>query len=456
MPQIDAATLTGWLDQLSSEHEAVGLSAAVCHRGELVEAATGVAHLATGARVTTDTVFQIGSISKVFTATMVIQLVEQGLVDLDAPAITYLPDLVLGDAVATTTITVRQLLTHTSGFEGDLFVDLGEDDECVARLVSACADIGQLHPPGERFSYCNTGYVILGRILEVLLKTPHDVILRERLCDPAGLEVVLTATEAIMRRSAVGHVAGNDGAVSVAPRWALPRSMAPAGSIICATAATLAGFGRLHLRAAAGNATEILGAGPARTMRNLEVELPDRTTIHSSGWGLGWILFDWGGRAVFGHDGGTIGQGSTLRISEEDDLVVAVVHNGGGGGRAADEIMRRVFERCAGVAVPRRPEPDPALELDHSRYIGRWSRLNVDLDIAVGEDGLQVSVRPYGPAAAWNPTVTAPLVAATPDILYAVVGAARLPLTFYGDDADGRPQWVHSGMRAQRRVATAQ
>ena len=451
MAELDRKTLAGWLQELLAECNTPGASAAVWHGGRLIEAAAGVAHLGTRAGVATDTVFQIGSTSKIFTTTMVMQLVDEGLVDLDAPIVDYLPELRLADEQATRTITTRHLLTHTSGLEGDLFTDIGEDDECVARLVALCADVGQLHPPGERFSYCNTGFVILGRLAEVLRQSSHETLLRERVCDPAGLDIVTTADAAIMRRSAVGHVTGPDGLV-VAPRWALPRSMAPAGSVICADARTVVDFGLAHRKAAAGDLPEFLGAASARAMGELQVKLPDTATLPAYGWGLGWILFDWEGLAVVGHDGGTIGQGSSLRVADDGDLVVAVLHNGGQGGRLTDGVVRRVFEQVAGVKAPAKPEPNAAVQIDPARYVGRYSRLYVDLDIDLVDDGLQLTSRPYGELAAWSPAMTVPLVPASEDVLLAVTApGAYLPLTFLEPDADGRPTWVHTGMRAQRR-----
>ena len=147
-----------------------GAVVGVWHDGEIELAATGVCSTATGIDVTTDTLFQIGSITKVWTATLVMQLVDEGLVDLDAPVRTYLPDLSLADEATTAAVTVRQLLTHTSGI-GDLDFGLfGRGDDCVRRFVAGLAGRPMLHEPGRFMSYCNSGFPVLGSLIETFAR----------------------------------------------------------------------------------------------------------------------------------------------------------------------------------------------------------------------------------------------------------------------------------------------
>src|SRR5438094_4987598 len=113
------------LDTLIKQHRVPGASVGVLNGDELVEVASGIANRHTGVPVTTRTLFQIGSNTKVYTATLIMQLVDEGLVELDAPAKTYVPELELADRTARDTVTVRMLLTHTSGIEGDYFDDYG-------------------------------------------------------------------------------------------------------------------------------------------------------------------------------------------------------------------------------------------------------------------------------------------------------------------------------------------
>lgn len=157
------AALGPLLHDRAAKHGVVGAALAVGQRDQIFEAATGVVNRNTGVEVTADSVFQIGSITKLFTTTLVMQLVEEGQVELDAPVKRYLPEFQVADPEATEQVTVAQLLCHTSGIDGDFFQDTGTGDDCVERYVLACAALPQLHPPGEMLSYCNAGFMIASR-----------------------------------------------------------------------------------------------------------------------------------------------------------------------------------------------------------------------------------------------------------------------------------------------------
>jgi CubicO group peptidase (beta-lactamase class C family) len=215
--------------------------------GETVIAAVhGVGNLRTGVPVTRDTLFQIGSISKVFTASLVMALVDQGKVDLDAPVRSYLPDFAAGDPAAT----VRQLLCHTAGFEGDDFTDTGRGDDALRLYVEGLADAAQIHPLGRMFSYCNSGYSVLGRIVEVVTGSSWDDAVRTLLGNSA---LATLAEQVILGPHSVGHLElpTPDGgtAIQVAPVFAPPRSVGPAGTIH-GTVDDLLAFGRMHVRTA--------------------------------------------------------------------------------------------------------------------------------------------------------------------------------------------------------------
>ena len=175
--------------------------------GEVIDRAAGVLSTATGVEATTDSLFQIGSITKVWTTTLVMQLVDEGLLELDAPVRTYLPDFHIADESAAAAITVRMLLCHTAGFEGDIFTDTGRGDDCVEKYVATLHDLPQLFAPGERFSYNNAGFCVLGRIVEVLRGKAYDECLAEYLFAPLGLQHAAAGPyEAILHRAAVGHI----------------------------------------------------------------------------------------------------------------------------------------------------------------------------------------------------------------------------------------------------------
>lgn len=168
------------LDLLRSRYHVPGAALAVLVDGEIHELASGVLHRDTGVQVTADSVFQSGSIAKVYTATLVMQLVDSGELRLDTRVVDVLPDFSVADDEVTKTVTVGQLLSHTSGIGGGFTHDTGRGDDCLARYVEACADVGQDCPPGTIVSYCSTGYAILGRIVEVITGQTWDDALRDR------------------------------------------------------------------------------------------------------------------------------------------------------------------------------------------------------------------------------------------------------------------------------------
>src|SRR5262245_22703082 len=113
-----------------------GLALGVLRDGEVRAWGFGVGSIETLQPVPPETLFQVGSITKVFTTTVVMQLVDEGKLALDAPIITYLPELRLSDDATTRAVTMRHLLTHTAGFFGDRFDDYGVGDDALAKAVA--------------------------------------------------------------------------------------------------------------------------------------------------------------------------------------------------------------------------------------------------------------------------------------------------------------------------------
>lgn len=436
-----------------------GAAVAVVVGDEIVDAATGLLSTATGVEATTDAVFQIGSITKVWTATLVMQLVDEGLVDLDAPVRTYLPEFAIGDEAAAAAITVRQLLSHRAGFEGDILTDTGRGDDAIAAYVATLADLPQIFPPGAFFSYNNAGYIVLGRLVERLRDTTWEQTLLERIAAPLGLERVSPSPyEAILHRVAVGHVGpGEDGVDTPAPMWALARSNEPAGSMLAMTARDLAGFARMHLADGAGaDGTRALSAASARAMQRSEVALP---TLAGMGvaWGLGWEVHAEGDRRILGHDGNTIGQASFLRLVPEARVAVALLTNGGDGVGLFSDIAGPLLRELAGVDLPSSPTPpaDPAV-VDATAYVGLYSNSVVDMAVSQDETGrVWLEQRPKGVLADLGGEASRiELVAFAPDalILREQMRGLHPVFAFLAPDDAGRPAYMHYGRVIPRTV----
>ncbi|MFC7385127.1 serine hydrolase domain-containing protein [Sphaerisporangium rhizosphaerae] len=383
-------SVQSWLDEhfarIVGERGVPGASVAVLTQGRVLAAAGGVLSVATGVEATTDSVFQIGSITKLWTSALVMQLVDDGLVDLDAPLRAYLPEFTVGDEAAAAVITTRQLLCHVAGFEGDIFTDTGRGDDAIEKYLASIHDIPQLFEPGEVFSYNNTGFVVLGRLVEVLRGKPFDEVLVGRLATPLGLTHVSPSPyEAILHRAAVGHVPGEDGAPVAAPTWALARSNAPAGSMLAMTARDLLGFVAMHLAdGTAPDGSVVLRPETVTAMRQPQVKLPRLSGMGGS-WGLGWEMDDLDGHTVIGHDGGTIGQAAFLRFVPAHGVAIALLTNGGDFFGVFNDVLAYLLGELTGITLPGRPVPPADPEpIDPAPYLGRYA--DTIYDITVGQD----------------------------------------------------------------------
>ncbi|MFJ8740968.1 serine hydrolase [Embleya sp. NPDC127516] len=458
---LDAAHWQRRLSTLAERHRIPGATLGILRLDEhapddLVEAAYGVLNRNTGVPVTADSVFQIGSITKLWTTTLAMQLVEDGLLDLDQPLIEVLPELRLSRTELAKQITMRHLLTHTSGIEGDRFIDSGRGDDCLARYVAGLEDAAQVFPPGGAWSYCNTGFNLAGRVIEHLTGKTWDQVLRERLSGPLGLERTITLPEeALLLRAAVGHVSQDGGDPQVAPVWMLPRSAGPAG-LIGSTSAELLRFVRLHLAdGVTADGKRLLGAEHVVAMREKHVDMPDLAAMDAS-WGLGWHRYAWDGHEVVGHDGGTIGQYAFLRVLPEQGLAVALLTNGGDAPELYEDLFREIFAEVAQVALPAPfapPAQPPAV--DPERYVGVYERAMQRFEVRAGAEGegLVLRIELTGEIAESLPDAVRelPLVAVAED-LFAMREPGSViwrPVTFGTFEGGGR--YLFSGQVTPRR-----
>ncbi|MYW01749.1 serine hydrolase [Streptomyces sp. SID3343] len=437
---VDTAHWNARFADLIAEYKVPGASLAFLHDGEVHTFAAGVLNNATGTAVTTDSLFQIGSVTKVWTATQLMLLIEQGRFTLDTAVVDLLPEFKVADAGVTKTVTIRHLLTHTSGIDGDLFLDTGRGDDCLEKYVEGCADLARNHPIGESFSYCNTGFVIAGRIIERLTGKTWDAALREQICEPLGLTHTWTLPEDVLRfNAATGHLEGGE----PTPTWGLPRSMGPAG-LICARASDVVAFGRAHL------GTDLL-AEPG-VMTEPQVRLPNPHTLAPE-WGLGWIVDEWSGHRVILHAGNTIGQSAMLWVLPDTGTVVCLLANGGNTAALQRALGGELFAALVNVEMPPRlGPPETPVEVDLDRYVGVYKREGNRTTVSVRDGRLHLYIECTDSLADLTPPVDLALV---PVDATTFVGRRKdSPLwdsvVFY-ELADGS-LYMHFGVRATPRT----
>jgi CubicO group peptidase (beta-lactamase class C family) len=450
------ATTAHWaarLAELTAKNGVAGANLGILHRGEvIVQAAAGMANIDAGIEATTETLFQIGSISKVWTTTVAMALVDEGLLDLDTPLVDTLPALRLGTEELTRGVTLRHLLCHTSGIDGDYFADSGRGDDCLEKYTALLADVGANHPLGATMSYCNSGFVLLGWVLEQVTGVQWDELMRERLYRPLGLTHTATLPEEVLRfRAAIGHVGEP---LASAPEWGLMRSAGPAG-LICSVPRDVLAFARLHLD---GGATpqggRLLSPDSATAMQTPQVALPDPYLLGNA-WGLGWLLDEWDGRRVYGHDGGTIGQSAFLRLLPDADLAICLLTNGGDTMGLYQDLFREIVQELADVTMPAPVTPaSTPVPVTPADYVGRYERLSASIEIVERDGELVMVDRAVGPLAhlapqpvseyAMHPLEPGAFVVRRPGM------EAWFPVVFY-TLADGTP-YLHHGARATPKV----
>jgi CubicO group peptidase (beta-lactamase class C family) len=438
-----------------------GAAVAWMRGDERASAATGVVNNVTGVEATPDTLFQIGSITKVYTTTLIMQLADAGALDIDAPAVKYLPTLRFADAAATRAVTIRHLLTHTSGVDGDFFDDFGRGDDSVTKYVDACSRLPFVFPTGTMWSYCNAGFVVLGRIVEVLTGMTWGDALRQRVLAPIGADSTVTRPEdALLHRTAAGHMVDLQRQVRRTPVWAMSWSQGPAGATPCSTVDDMLTFAKMHIDGGvARDSTRLLSESAVREMQRPQVDLPDEG-YGAAHWGLGWMLFNWGAgdtrRRIIGHDGGTIGQISSLRVLPDERFAVAVLTNTSPTGTLlAERIMRWLFGEAMGIEMPARlrPPEQPA-QLDLAPYIGVYERTSLRVEITQRDGRLYASYKNTGALAPLDeqgdmPPMPLIPVDASKFVQEGPIPGVCQPVTFSQFEA-GKPRYFIAGRVARR------
>ena len=204
-----------------------GLALAVTDRDRTLALRTyGYAQLESRVPVMPETLFEIGSIGKTFTAVAALQLADEGALNLDAPVAEYLPWFAVPQPAGAPPITVAHLLSHTAGIVAG--IDATPE---AAFQVWSLRDLPAASAPGERFHYSNVGYKALGLVLEAVDGRPYPEVVRGRVLDPLGMAATEPAiTHDVRERLAVGYEYLHDDRIGHAARrscrprgWRLPR-----------------------------------------------------------------------------------------------------------------------------------------------------------------------------------------------------------------------------------------
>lgn len=382
----DTSTATGPAGQLAgtgspdhaaaiaARHPAVGLAVGVVRDGRLADFhGHGYADIGSRTPVTEHTVFRIGSLTKTFTAIAVLQLCEQGLVDLDAPADRYLRSYVLAPARPGHRLpTIRQLLTHTAGLPQLLYparafrpvlgetVPRGQPVPSLAEFYRS--RLGLIAEPGARHVYSNHGFATLGQIVEDVTGEPLGRRLREHLFEPLGMDdTALDRSGRIGAALATGYSLPAGGPRPV-PDFDLVTTGAGAAY---STTADMARYVAALLAGGSGERGQVLKPETVASMFAPQYQPDPRVP----GIGLAFFRQDLGSYPLVAHDGLVPGFNSQMTLAPQDGTGVLAFTNGARGAMAwlGGEVSA-VIADILGVPVP-------AIRADIPHHPETWAEI---------------------------------------------------------------------------------
>lgn len=317
-----------------------GVAVGVLYDGREYLKGYGVTSVDYPGAVDPDTVFRVGSTTKVFTGTAVMRLVEQGKLDLSARVRRYLPEFRSSDPEVAARVTLGQLLRHTPGWLGNCFLDAGRGEDALARYVDGMVRLPQLTPPGTQFSYNNAGICLVGRLIEVVTGKSYEAAVGSLVLDPLGLgRSRFFSDEIVGFNVAASHRLEGQKPVVEPSLWEMPRSLNSTGGLISSVRDQLA-FARFHLgdgRAQSGK--RVLTPRSLQRMRSRPG--PGGTlVVELDGMGVTWQLRPSRQRVrIVQHGGDWPGQHSGLMIVPDRGFALTALTNSVGGPALTQELF---------------------------------------------------------------------------------------------------------------------
>ena len=336
-----------------------------------------------------------GSITKVVTATAVMQLVDEGRVALDDPVSRWVP-FIRPD------VHVHHLLSHSSGIDAtDVFVDTGEDDDAIARYVELLDGVGSVFEPGETCSYNNAGMVLAGRIVELERDATYEDACTEHVLERAGME------------GASFELARNGNPMC-------SRGLAPAGATLQCTATDLVQL---------ATSRDLVRPETAALMRTLRVDAPGGVR-QNRGFGLGWQVWRNEHGETARHGGAFPGSSAVLVHDVARDAAIAFMSPFGHGINAINPLL----DPRGATAEDEQPS---SLDV----YLGEYTSQMATVRVARAEDGdgltLQLGSFPPMPIELVDRST------------FTLAGE---PFAFFDFEPDGTPRFMRFRMRVQRHL----
>ncbi len=428
---MDEGELTALLTQHAARHAVPGAALGILRDGATMTAYCGVANVATGAPVTPETAFSVGSLTKSMVATVIARLADAGRLSFDDPVAAHVRELRRSGWAQRAT--VRGLLANSSGLplravlEFD-FAGRGSDDK--RALSRFAADVAHSRPTATFWSYSNAGWCLLGRVIETVTNAPWEDAMMHHL-GSVGMRGTTFGVDAVAPRRAAGHDLTADGPVPIEPLRT--RAYGPAGANAVSTVTDLLRFAAWHL---------------------VDPSLAELRTVHSEvsihgwldSWCLGWARFDWDNSPVWGWDGLISGERSSLRILPDHRAAVVLMTNGSTGRAMCRSLFTDLADLLFGIRVPPlKLDASPGAVADLSRFSGVYAWPDWRVEVTAGDDSLLITDED-------SRTVALPIDERT--FLVDPTDPDNPTVTFDAHDAEGRPRVLYQMLWGLPRVET--
>lgn len=432
------------LKKCIKKYNVPGASIAVLKGKRIIASeAAGVINLNTGVPTTNDTLFQIGSITKLFTATIIMQLRDEKRLSLDDRLLDYLPDFMNSNMQRLDRVTIRHLLKHQSGIDGDFFPQVEYGNQSIEDLLKMSSMLPSLFEPGTNFSYCNIGFSILGRIIEVLDNRTYDESIKERIFVPLEMKHALSRPEDNLRfRAAIGHIpdASNHSKLIVPEYPYIHKGHKAAGSTPAMTATDLLKFSAAHLF----NGKSLKGFKLLSKSSSREMLKPQLRPKKLSNIGLAWFVETWDGKKVFHHSGSTLGQSAFLIACPQSNLSIATLMNGGDSKGFYQEVISNILQASVKISLPASAKPKEGIKYVSQHLIGRYTNMNIAIEVKE-EKGILIMMIDYlndkMPTKKVVMKFSSPQIAVTSEGIFKFCGPKNEPA-----------KWVQTNLRLLNRV----
>jgi CubicO group peptidase (beta-lactamase class C family) len=391
-------------------HQVPGLSIALLNPGDVIyERGFGITSVEADAAlpVTVETIFRAGSVTKSLTATMLMRLVEDGLLNLDIPVCDYDATLKFSDRKAAQQVTLRMLLSHTTGLPSDLeYHDRRTSRTYPTDLAQYAAErlpnYRFIAPPGTGFHYSNIGINLAARLGEIVTGKAYPQLMHDYVFEPLGMSrTMFDPLTAMTYPLALGHMREADGTIQVKRPFIDQPMEYPCGFVLT-TIRDLAIFALAHLGGGR------LSSAVTETMHQMQAD-----RHNGEGYGLGFRLRDYRGQGFVGHNGAIGKYGAALAMLPDAGCGVVMLFNRAPGfWTAARQITETALDLLLGEDVLPVSVPLDETSVDYTRHVGRY--LSYDLGLIEIEAN---EVRINGAV------VTSPAIAQLDDRYFMINGA---------------------------------